>query len=418
VTLRRLLPTVVIGVMVAVLLPVPPAGAAPGARDPRFDGDGVATAFLSGSGATAVVIDRLGRIVVAGSTTDGDVGLARFLPRGVLDPTFGTGGRLLIDLGGVDEAFALALAPDGGLAVAGRTTVAGASSMFVLRLDAAGAPVATFGTGGVATVTFGWRLQGANAVRFDRTGRIVAAGYTSNGAAIRSALVRLRADGTPDPAFGDDGRVTLDVSAGGETVNGLIVLPGGRIVAAGTADVGLEPRFDLFRLNANGTRDTTFGTSGGITRTDVGGAGVGNAIARTPDGHLVVAGQAGDGWGIARYGGGGRLDPGFGAGGVVALPFTPGFDQALGVAAAGSALIVVGRIRSAATGDDAGIVRLRTTGALDPTFGTGGVVRLDLAHGTDVARSVALQRNGKIVIAGTGTRGGVPRFLVARLLAR
>ncbi len=98
------------------------------------------------------------------------------------------------------------------------------------------------------------------------------------------------------------------------------------------------------------------------------------------------------------------------------VPFTAAFDEALAVVPTGSRLVIVGRIHTAASGDDAGVIRLGANGHLDPTFGSGGVVRIDLAGSTDVARAVALQPNGRIVIAGEGRRGGVPRFLIARLL--
>ena len=398
------------------------ASAAPGSLDRRFGGDGIVTAFTGGGVATAVGIDHEGRIVVAGSTTDGvDVAVARLRPNGTFDPSFGHGGKVRVDLGGADDAFDLAIGPGDGIAIAGRTSSTASGRMFVLRLNASGAPVPTFGTNGVAFVAFGWSLQGADAVAFARRGRLVLGGYTSNGSAIRSAVARLLRDGTLDPAFSGDGRVTLNLSAAGEQVNDLLVLPGGRIVAAGSADVGLQPQVALFRLNPDGSLDKGFGTSGGVTRTNLGpGPDAANALAMTADRHLVVAGLAGNGgrsdWGVARYGAAGHLDPTFGAGGIVVVPFTAAFDEALAVVPTGPRLAIAGRIHTAASGDDAGVIRLDANGHLDPTFGSGGVVRIDLAGSTDVARAVALQPNGRIVIAGEGRRGDVPRFLVARLL--
>jgi uncharacterized delta-60 repeat protein len=409
-------------VAVAALLSAPAVGA-PGSLDHRFGGDGVVTAFATGGVATAVGIDRAGRIVVAGYTVRGgvDVAVARFRPNGTFDPRFGTGGRVRIDLGGADAAFDLAIEPAGDIAVAGRTSAAGAADMFALVLDPTGTPVPTFGTNGVARVAFGWKLQGANAVAVAPNGRLVLGGYTSNGAAIRSAVVRLRSDGALDPTFSHDGRATVDVSAGGDQVNDLLALPGGRVVAAGSADAGLVPQVALFRLRSDGSLDPTFGTAG-ITRTNLGAGGdVGNALTATADHHLVVVGLAGnegrDDWGVARYGPGGRPDPAFGSRGIVVLPFGGAVDEALDVAARGPNLLIVGRIHSAAKGDNAGVVRLRPNGTPDPDFGAGGTVRVDLAGSTDVARAVAIQPNGRIVLAGEGRRGGIPRFVLARLLA-
>jgi uncharacterized delta-60 repeat protein len=418
----RRIPFIALAAVLLVVLAMPAAGA-PGDLDPRFDGDGIATAFAAGGLATSVAVDHAGRIVAAGYTLDGavDVGVARFLPNGSLDRRFGTGGKVRLDLGGSDLAFGLAVAPNDGLAVVGRTTTGGADRMFVIRLDANGTRVTTFGTNGVRLVTFGGTRQAATAVAFTPDGRVVVGGYSSNGVSIRSAVARLLPDGRFDTTFDADGRVSLDLSVGAEQVNDLLVLPGGRIVAAGYAEVGGVPAFSLLRLLPTGTLDPSFGT-GGVTRTSLGpGPDLGNALALTPDRHLVVVGQAGNGgkddWGVVRYGFRGRLDPTFGTGGVVVVPFTGSFEEATDVVASGPRLVVVGRIHHAGTGDDVGAIRLTEGGALDATFGTGGVVRVDLHGSTDDARAMARQSNGKVVIAGEGWRDRGPRFLVVRLLA-
>jgi len=94
----------------------------------------------------------------------------------------------------------------------------------VLRLGPGGEPVAAFGGDGLATVNFG-QQETANAVSFAPSGAIDIGGYVSNGSTMRSALARLRPNGTLDPAFGGDGRQILDLSAGAEQVNELVVMP-------------------------------------------------------------------------------------------------------------------------------------------------------------------------------------------------
>ena len=63
-------------------------------------------------------------------------------------------------------------------------------------------------------------------------------------------------------------------------------------------------------------------------------------------------------------------------------------------------------------------MRLKQHGALDTTFSGNGIVRIDVSGTTDAASAAALQANGKLVVAGQTWRGGVPRFVVARLLTR
>jgi len=381
--------SLVLLVLIAVASVVQPANAMSGALDPAFSQDGIATAFAIGSVATAVAIDHAGRTVVAGYTVDAhvDVVVARFRPDGTFDPSFNGDGRLRMSLGA-----SAALAFD----------------------------VAVAGDNGLATVNFG-KQETANAVSFAPSGAIDIGGYVSNGSTMRSALARLRPNGTLDPAFGGDGRQILDLSAGAEQVNDLVVMPSGDIVAAGYAEFGTVPRFAIFRVHGNGDVAIGFGHAG-VTRTDLGpGADIANAIAVTGTGGFVLAGSAANGghadWGIVRYAPNGQLDPTFGNAGVVILAWSAAPDRADGVVRVGAKVLVAGRIHRATTADDAAVVRLRADGSLDPTFATNGLARVDVAGGTDAAHGIARQPNGKIVAAGETWRRGVPRFLVFRLTA-
>ena len=195
----------------------------------------------------------------------------------------------------------------------------------------------------------------------------------------------------------------------------------GDIVAAGSSEVGTQPRFTTLRVHGNGALATRFGDDG-MTRTDLGpGADVGNAIVRTGSGGFAVAGSAGNGghrdWGVVRYLGDGTLDATFGNNGIVILPWSAAPESADEVLPVGRELVVAGRIHRSATGDDAAVVRLQARGTLDDTFADAGVERIDVARGTDAAHGLALQANGKVVLAGETWIAGSPRFLVARLRA-
>jgi uncharacterized delta-60 repeat protein len=418
--MRRLSLLAVIGL---TALSIAHAGAEPGDLDGTFSGDGIATAFKTGSVANAMAIDHAGRSVVVGQTTDDhvDVAVARFLPDGSPDPSFGANGRVRMPLHGkAAVAFDVAVADDDGLAISGRRTRRGAEDSFVLRLDEVGEPVAAFGGDGLALVDFG-KQESANAVAFTDSGRIDVAGYVTNGTTERCAFARFDDDGTLDPRFSGNGTRFVDVSPGTEQINDLITLPGGDVVAAGYAESGTQPRFLIVRLRSSGAFAAGFGDEG-ITRTDLGpGADVANAIAPTGSGDLVLVGSAAnDGhrdWGVARYHADGRLDGSFGNGGVVILAWTSAPEAADDVLVAGRRLVVAGRIHRKATGDDAGVVRLRHGGKLDDTFGVGGVARVDVAGATDAAHGVGRQADGKIVLAGETWIAGSPRFLVARLRA-
>jgi len=408
---------------IAVVGRAAPAHATAGTLDPAFSDDGIATAFKTGSVANAVAIDHAGRSVVVGETI-GDhvaVAVARFRPDGTPDPSFGRNGRVRMPLhADAAVAFDVAVAADDGLAIAGRRTIGATEDSFVLRLNASGEPVAAFGGDGLATINFG-KQESANAVAFTPSSRIDLVGYVSNGTSVRCALARLDAGGRLDRTFSGNGTRFVDLSPGADQLNDLIVLPNGAIVAAGYADFATEPRFAMLRLHRDGELALGFGRQG-ITKTDLGpGADIANALAMTGDGGFVLAGSANnaghDDWGIARYASDGSLDTAFAADGVKILAWSAAPEAADDVVVEGAKIVLAGRIHGSGAGDDAGVVRLRSGGKLDDTFAVGGVERVDVAGGTDAGHGVAIQANGKIVLAGETWSGGSPRFLVARLRA-
>ncbi|MEP6758135.1 MAG: hypothetical protein ABJB55_02965 [Actinomycetota bacterium] len=414
--MRRFLILVLAAGAVAFALP---AGAKPGVLDRLFGGNGIVTAFPDGAIATAVGIDGERRITAVGYTVDAraDVVVARFLPDGTPDPAFGSNGRARFDLGGIDDAFDVAVTPVGGLAIVGRRT-AGQDRMFVLRIRPNGMRDPGFGHRGVKLVDFGKPRQSAGAVAFTPQGRIVIGGYTSNGVLVRSAFARLSASGALDRGFGGDGRVSFELGSGSEQINDLLVLPGGGVVAAGEAENAQDPRFTLVKLTGGGRLDTSFGVGrDGVSVLDVEkGPDVANALTIAANGDYLLAGSAGvDGdWAVVATDPTGIPDPAYGNNGRVVLRFARAFEEATDIVASGARALVVGRIHG--TGDDVGVVRLKAGGGLDTTFSGDGIVRIDVSGTTDAAAAAALQANGKLVVAGQTWRGGVPRFVLARIL--
>ena len=407
---------VVLALVAVVASDAVSASASPGDLDTFFSNDGIQTAFANGAVAKAVAIDRHERIVLAGYTLGDhpDIALARFTPSGALDTTFGGDGRVVTDLGANDYAFDLAIQTDGGIVVAGQRSTPSSSRAVVQRYNPNGALDAGFGRDGTVFTGFGRRFQSANAVAIAPSGRIVIAGSTSNGTASRSALARYLVDGHLDRSFGGDGRVTTDVSRSAEQFTDVGIAPDGRVVASGWAELGLVPAFAAARYTVDGRLDDTF-DGDGIAHVDVsGGADKATAAALQPDGKLILVGVAGGGWGIVRLDPRGHLDGGFSVGGILVNTFGVGYDEAGAVIVQPNGRIVVaGRIRAGAK-DDIGVLRLKSAGRHDLTFGAGGRVLTDVAGGSDAAHGLALQTDGKIVVAGEAAVDGIRRFAVAR----
>jgi uncharacterized delta-60 repeat protein len=411
-------------IMTMLALPATPALAAAGRLDRSFAGDGRVTAFPRGAMGFAVAIDAKRRIVVAGTSLGAatNVAIARFLRNGTLDRRFGGGdGRVTTDLGGSDYGFDLALGPRGRIVVAGERNRPSGTAMAVAVYGPRGALDRRFSKDGIAFVRFGKRFQGANAVAVGPGGKLVIAGSTSNGETSRWALARLLPAGPRDRTFGGDGRVTLDLSSSAEQINDIAIVGRGKVVAAGSAEVGLTPRIAIARVLASGRLDRTFGREG-VKTTDVArGADAADGVTEQADGKLIVVGHVANhgnaDWGVLRYGPNGRLDDSFGGHGIRILRFGADYEFASDSAVQPNGrIVVVGRIRRK-DNDQFGVVRLKPNGAYDQNFSKDGRVVVDFDRGSDTARSVVLQPNGRIVVAGDATDRGSRRIGVVRLSA-
>ena len=397
-----------------------PATAITGHLDPFFDTDGRQTSYIHGATAYAVAIDARGRIVVAGYTLspNADVALARFLPDGQPDRGFGGGdGRATADLGGVDYAFDVAIQDDGKIVVAGERDRPNHSLFAVARFGPGGVLDKSFSGDGKAFVNFGTTFQGANALAIGPGGKILIGGFTSNGSTGRWAMARFLPDGTLDSGFGGDGKVTTNLSDTEEQIEDLVIAPGGAITAAGYAEVGLVPQFAVAHYGSRGRLDPHFGSAGKNLIDVSRGSDIAYGIAQRSDGGFILVGYAnhagGNDWGIVAVTSQGRVDTTFGDVGRVITAFGPAYEYAYGVAIQPNGrIVVVGRASRASA--EFCVIRYKAGGSLDLAFGTRGKTYTDFFGSDDTARGVALQTNGKIVVAGEATRAGVRRMAVAR----
>lgn len=405
--------------------PTDQALGADGDLDPTFGKEGkVFTSFGYPSQAgTAMAIDPGGRIVVAGFTFDAtaniDFGVARYLPDGSLDPTFGSGGFVATDFfGGEDIPGGVAIQPDGRIVVAGSATQGFNYDFALVRYNVDGTLDGSFdGDGRVTTDFFGPTGNGdiASAVAIQPDGKIVIAG---------SALVRYTSDGVLDSTFGVGGFVNTTVFGEGFGSFALALQPDRNIVVAGAFAQTGSPTADdwlLARYDSLGNPDLSFGTNGSV-KTDFFGRGdVARALALLPDGRIVAAGSAGEAgapgavFAVARYLENGTPDPTFDGDGRRTSNLD-GFDEvAYGVAVqTDGKLVLAGTAANPDFTLDFALVRYDVNGSEDSSFGALGRVRTDFFGGSDGARAVAVQADGKIVAAGSASFGDF--FALARYL--
>ena len=416
--------------LLAVLAVPPGAGAAVGgAIDSRFASCGQATGlvprdvagrqFSYGAGA-ALAAQPDGKIVAAGPAARG-MGATRFNPDGSLDRGFGGDGVAFVAaaVGRSAQSFvtSVAVQPDGKVVAAGwlfAETDGDAPAplvrrFLVARFTAAGEPDTTFsGDGLFEYVPPGAATASAHAVAPAAGGALVVAGQVDD----RFALVRLRDDGTLDPAFGEAGvaRVTSAARPTGRA-DAVAILPDGRILAAGqttAAGLGGSQAFTVARFTAGGAPDPAFAGGGSFTETfDESSAAT--ALVPLPDGRFYAVGSTVDFWGgnentteraaIVRYGADGARDSSFAGDGTVLDALGGGLYAR--VFPSGAALDADGRL--AISTQRGPLARYTPDGARDATFGTGGVLRL---FGATSGESLIALPGGALVLGGSNDRQG------------
>ncbi len=232
--------------------------------------------------------------------------------------------------------------------------------------------------------------------------------------------------GQLDASFGGDGKVTTDITAGGDFATRVAIQPDGKIVVVGGARWEKDTRFLLLRYNGDGTLDTTFSGDGKVTTNFTRRQDSAWGLAIQPDGKIVAAGDAGlrgrdSRFAVARYNADGTLDSTFGGDGKVTTQFTRADDPVAGVALQPDGKIVVsGGAAWGTRGGNFALARYNTDGKLDMSFGGDGRVTTDFARKGDFANAIAIQADGKLVAGGFATYSrakGRNRFALARYSA-
>ncbi|MBX3605463.1 MAG: hypothetical protein KF788_09330 [Piscinibacter sp.] len=389
-------------------------GGAPGVVDTSFNGGAQLLSVAEGEDyATAMAVQADGKVITVGWTTTNaggtDIALVRHTRDGVLDTTFGNGGRVVTAVAagrGSDEAYAVAVQADGRIVVAGSTAVGSGDQDFVLlRYLADGSLDAGFGTGGKVVTALGASVDRINAIAIQADGKIVVGGESDRGSAatgIDFALARYQPNGTLDAGFGNGGTVVTPIraQAARDSIYAITLQPVGaeqRIVA-----VGGEGDFVAARYTAAGALDGAFGNGGKIAGV-FGSSTIGAARAVTvaADNKLVLAGQVQNDFALARLNVDGSADAGFGTGGkvVTALSATNWDGATALVRQADGKLLAGGWVYegNSSSGNFA-VARYSADGALDAGFGSAGIAITPVAAPTrsDSGRALVLQSDERV----------------------
>jgi len=351
------------------------------------------------------------------------------LPAATLDSSFGLGGIVAAPAQSPAPdalVFTIAIQSDGKIVAAGGAATPPSSGFPIvpstpvpalLRYNNDGTLDRSFGNAG----TYTGPPLGYERIALQSDGKIVALSNTT--------VIRLNVDGSPDVTFGAAGTGIVKLGVDDYTyINDLALQSDGRILLAGYHQDFVDgvTEFLLIRLTAAGIQDSSFGQGSGAVLTAINDIARIWAVAVTADGWILAAGDArqnqsdDNNVALARYDTNGALDPSFGVGGVATAPMGSTLVKVNAMTLQPDGRIVVvgtnGILADATFVHHFLMLRFLANGALDPEFGVGGIVSKSFDPQFDEASAVAIQSNGKIMAVGyAGPYGHVgSNFLTAR----
>ena len=414
----------VLSFIVALFAVCAAAFAAPADPDPGFGAGGtVLTEFNVNASARVVLVQPDSKIIVAGfivyqSNGDYDFAVARYHPDGTPDAAFGTNGRTITPLLVRDTVRAGVLQADGKILVGGSAS----GSFALVRYNADGTLDGSFGTGGKTITPFSTSSSEIRTLLLQPDGKIVAVGGDDN---FYVYLSRYHPDGTLDSSFGTGGKVTTHAANQGVRGKLALLQADGKILVGGDFWInGDSTNSALFRYNADGTPDDSFGGDGLVYYSLSASHDSIEKILFRSDGKLMSIGYSVNieenraDYALGVYQADGTPDTSFGDQGFKIVPADGRIEINAALIEPDGKIVIGGR-----KSDPFGsrwrfhIARLNANGSYDFTFGNGGRLGLPVG-GRSAGYALAIQPDGKLILAGEGTVIGSnkARFALNRLL--
>lgn len=389
---------------ILVLLPLlapPPTRAHSGDLDPTFGVGGKVLVHFTqyvGERGHGVLIQSDGKILLGGESNFGDA-VARFNPNGTLDGTFGSGGKSYQYTHGFPAA--MALVADDKFIMAGGSWLTGITKeyFYMRRYNDDGTLDSTFGSGGAVATDMGDSAFALNAA-IQKDGKIILVGLSQRGANQDFGVVRYNSDGSLDTSFGSGGMVTTELGKQRNRCSSVAIQPDGKILAGGYSETGAEDAsFAVVRYLPNGVLDPSFNGNGKVT-SNFGYGSEAFGVTVQNDGKILLGGWVNLHFALARYNTDGTLDTSFGTN------HTGLVTQDVGSWDGWSKIAVQtdGKILAVGQTASSGLVvvaRYDPNGLPDSSFGVNGVSLVALGSKMSEADALALQPDGKLLVAGT-----------------
>ena len=328
---------------------------------------------------------------------------------GTLDPTFGNGGTVTTSFANGSAGVGSFEQSNGDIvAVAQVDFVQGeATGIGLVRYTSSGALDPTFGTNGITNTSFAGFIFTPFGFAVQKNGDILVAGEAiSTAGRIEFGLARYTSSGILDATFGKGGLATTLVGVQVDVPTAMLLQPNGKIVMAGfeVGQEGVSPgKMSMVRYNSNGSLDATFGTGGISLVTDI--ITGPDALAMLSNGNYLAVGQNGSGKTgiVVELNSKGALLSKVTAGTLAAALSSSQSGLSPTIFQANGDYIVATTVctdDSECRGHKIGVSRFLETGKVDTSFSAISFESFDPTQTTSVAKAMALQANGQVLVGG------------------
>lgn len=376
--------------------------------------DDVAKSFAQRSGGKWIVAGHSQNAVSANSLTD--FGLIGYNADGSLDYNFGSNGIVATDFsGGTDYAYTTVVQPDGKILVGGYSN-SGATYFALARYLPNGLLDNTFGTGGKQINYINNQNGGIFKITLQTDGKIIAVGWNSS---YDFRIVRYNTNGSLDNTFGTNGVVSIDMLSGSyDTAIDVFIRPDGKILVSGTVESGSDSFFGICRILSNGNLDASFDGDGKFI-TQVGGVyDYCSSMSVQNDGKIILIGTASNGsnntCGIIRILENGGLDTSFDSDGK--RTFSIGganyddYPNSVAVRTDGKIIIGGNTISTANSTSTIFTTRLNSNGSFDTDYDSDGIYFTKIGYGQEELNAIKLLSDSNIFGVGAYSNGSNKDF--------
>ncbi len=375
-----------------------------GSPDTTFSNDGkeITNFETHYFGSKSVFIKSNGKIIIVGSNNN-NITLIQFGPDGSLDTAYKNNENHPLEYGA--ETVAAAMQKNGKIVVLVKSSYSSYSWLYRYNND--GSADSTFGKDGKTIIdTYSSDLSD---IAISGDDKIVIGGkvYLSDNNHSDFAIFRFNNNGSPDSTFSGDGKATTHFGGDYEVISSIAVQNDGKLVAVGQTAIANSTTITvaIAKYDTNGRLDNTFGVDGKLTDYFQQGSTTYNSSLVQKDGKLVVGGSTWNGqdfdFVLVRYDKNGSLDKTFNTVGYKIINFGSANDYVNSIAVQKDGKIVAAGSTGNGGNADFAISRVNPDGSIDSTFDGDGIKTTDFSDSTDVINSIAIQSDGKIAVAGS-----------------